>query len=58
MSGWAKCSCLVVSLVVVSVFATATVFLGIYSFNNPDPEACWVVKGMDDPETTRDAVVA
>ena len=56
-SGWAKASCCAISLIVVGVFATATVFLGIYAFNNPDPEACWVVKGMDDPTTTRDAAV-
>ena len=30
-----------------------TVLTGIYAYNNPDPEKCWVIRDLDSSETTR-----
>lgn len=48
-----KVSAIVTGSVAAAVFAVATVYLGIYSYNNPDPAKCWVVKGLELPATTK-----
>ena len=40
-----------------AAYITATTFLGIYTFNNPDPENCWVVKDLEYPDLTQAAVI-
>ena len=37
---------------------TYTVYLGIYAYNNPDPEECWWIKGLDVSQTTSAAATA
>lgn len=37
---------------------TFTVMLGIYAYGNSDPAACWVVKGVQAPALTREAIIA
>ena len=49
MTNGQKCMALLCILGVVGVFVTITVYLGIYGYNNPDPDSCWVVKGLDAP---------
>ena len=44
------------SLVLVVLFFVLTIMLGRYGFNNPDPEGCWVIKGIDTAALTRDAI--
>ena len=39
--------------IVLGAFITATVYLGIYSFNNPDSEKSWVIKGLDSTSITK-----
>jgi hypothetical protein len=43
---------------VIGVFVTITVYLGIYAYNNPDTGSCWVVKGLDAPQLTKDGAIA
>ena len=43
--------------VAIGVLATATVFLYIYAFSNPDPKKCWVVRDLDSAEKTSADVV-
>ena len=47
-----------VGILSVTTFFTIIVFLGIYSYANPDPNSCWVVRDMENTERTRDAVIA
>ena len=58
MTNGQKCMALLCILGVVGVFVTITVYLGIYGYNNPDPDSCWVVKGLDAPQPTKDGVIA
>lgn len=37
---------------------TATAYLGIYSFSNPDPKDCWVVRDLDVAATSKTEVEA
>ena len=36
----------VIGVVVAGVWTTALIYLGIYSYNNPDPRECWVVRDL------------
>ena len=40
----------------VTFFVVLTIMLATYGFGNPDPNSCWVVKGMDSAATTRTAM--
>ena len=42
----------------VVTFITVLVFLGIFAFNNPDPNSVWVVRDFESVERSRDAVIA
>lgn len=42
-----KVGCMVAAVMTLALFGTATVYLGIYGYNNPDPESCWVVRDLD-----------
>ena len=44
------------SLACVGFFAILTIALAAYGFSNPDPTACWVVKGIESAALTRDAM--
>ena len=46
------------STISLGIFITATVYLGIYSYNNPDGEKCWVIKGLEQSTTTRNEAIA
>ena len=37
----------VVLVLACGLFFAATISLGIYGYNNPDPKACWVVSDLD-----------
>lgn len=39
------------------LFIAATVYTGMYAFNNPDPETCWVVRNLDQPSRTKAEVL-
>ena len=34
----------------------AIVVCGIYTYNNPDPDACWFVEGLQRPALTKDEI--
>ena len=34
------------AVVSIGMFATVTVYLGLYAYKNPDPKACWVVRDL------------
>ena len=53
---WMTMAC--VAILTVGTFLTVLVFLGIYSYGNPDPNSCWVIKDMENTERTREAVIA
>ena len=40
------------------LFVALTLTLGSYGMSNPDPNECWVIKGIDASATTRDGMVA
>ena len=48
-----KMTAVVSGSVAAALFAVATVYLGIFAYNNPDPAKCWVVKGSELPATTK-----
>ena len=37
---------------------TLTVYLGIYAYNNPDPQNCWVVKDLHQCQPSKQLVLA
>ena len=41
-----------------ALIITFTIMLGIYAYGNPDPAACWVIKGVQAPGLTREAIIA
>lgn len=41
-----KSSAIVAATLVAGGFITATVYMGIFAFNNPDPSSCWVVRDL------------
>ena len=43
---------------ILGFIVTLTVLLGIFAYKNPDPGSCWVVKGLDAPQPTKDGVIA
>ena len=49
---------LISSLTVLALFITFTVYLGIYGYNNPDPESCWVIRGLENSEKTKALALA
>ena len=40
------------------MWTSATVFLGIYTYNNPDPKECWVVPGLDSGSSSEADAIA
>lgn len=52
-----KVSAIVGGSVAAAIFAVATVYLGIYAHNNPDPDNCWVVRDLDLPALSRNEVI-
>ena len=46
----------VAGTVVAGLFVTATVYMGMYAMNNPDPDNCWVIRDLE--MTTRTAAEA
>ena len=52
-----KMSAIVGGSIAAAAFAVATTYLGIYAYNNPDPDACWVVKDLDAPALTKNDVI-
>lgn len=53
-----KAVAIVGGTVVVGLFATATVFTGIYAFNNPDPDRCWVIRDLESTARTKAEAIA
>lgn len=52
-----KATAIIGGTVLVGLFATATIYTGIYALNNPDPEKCWVIRDMEQPALTKAEVV-
>ena len=48
----------ILGFLTIATFLTVLVFLGIFAFNNPDPNSVWVVRDFESAERTRDAVIA
>lgn len=48
-----KVGCTVATVIAGALLCTATVYLGIYGYNNPDPKSCWVVRDLDTGFTTK-----
>ena len=48
----------VLGFLTIATFITVLVFLGIFAFNNPDPNSVWIVRDFESAERTRDAVIA
>ena len=46
-SGAAQAISCLCTLACLGGLITYTVYLGIYAYNNPDPEECWWIKGLD-----------
>jgi len=44
----------VVAVIVAGVFTTATVYLGIYAYKNPDPVNCWITRDVFTPTLTKE----
>ena len=40
-----------------AIFTTITVYLGIYAYNNPDPDGAWVVKDAHTVQPTQQDVI-
>lgn len=40
-----------------TIFVTLTICFARYTFKNPDPDNCWVVRDLDGTAKTRDAVL-
>ena len=53
----AKVGCIISSVIVGGIFLTATVYLGIYAYNNPDPNSCWVIRELDTSFRTKEEVI-
>jgi len=49
-----KITAIVAAVVVAGVFTTATVYLGIYAYKNPDPLNCWVNRDVFIPSLTKE----
>ena len=47
----------IITLTVIAIYTTVTVYLGIFGYNNPDPGSCWVVRDLDSAGKTRAAVL-
>ena len=52
-----KWSSIAVTGVCAGVYLFFTVYLFIYGYGRPDPNACYFVSGLDQPEKTRDAAI-
>ena len=49
---------ILVGTIIGGVWITSAIYLGIYSYNNPDPATCWVVRDLDSAFLTKEEVVA
>ncbi len=43
--------------IMLTIFVTLTICFARYTFKNPDPDNCWVVRDLDGTAKTRDAVL-
>ena len=48
----------ILGFVTIVTFIVVLVFLGIFSFNNSDPNSVWIVRDFESAERSRDAVIA
>lgn len=49
---------IITGVLTIGLLATITVYLGLYGYKNPDPQACWVVRDLHTSSTTRNDVVS
>ena len=52
-----KWSSIAVTGVLIGAYLFFTIYLFIYGYGRPDPNACYFVSGLDQPEKTRDAAI-
>ena len=46
------------TILVATIFIVLTFYLGSYGFKNPDPDSCWVIKGVDSAALTKEGIIA
>ena len=56
-SSCTKITAIVAAVIVAGVFTTATIYMGIYAYKNPDPVNCWVVRDVNQPALSKAAVI-
>ena len=52
-----KITAIVGAVIVAGVFTTATVYLGIYAYKNPDPLNCWITRDVFVPSLTKEEAI-
>ena len=53
----AKGGFFICSVLVGGIWLTATVYLGIYAYNNPDPKSCWIIRELDTSFRTKEEAI-
>lgn len=53
----AKMSSITAGVIVAAGFGIVTVYLGMYTFNNPDADECWVIRDLDVTARSRTEVI-